>query len=203
MTPNESTAGRPASGQVLDLTRALEGYKAGEISADEIKDYIRKVEPTLAKEGPSKELLWKEYELKVNNYERLLELTLKTNALYYVATGAVLSFYFNNNPPSMRYALLFPVLASLLLIPLFGFGADLLKVYREHMRKLTAELEFTVAPEFNVLAALLTSSAFLFFVVASGLLYLLNEKRFWLGAFLVEALVCVFFRSLFRKQKKG
>ena len=40
---------------------------------------------------PTKDLLWKQYELHVGLYKHYLELALKFNVFYYAATGAILS----------------------------------------------------------------------------------------------------------------
>lgn len=55
------------------------------------------------------ELLWRQYELQVGLFKEYLNLVLKVNGFYYVATGALVSFYLSKpQVPWMKYSLAFP-----------------------------------------------------------------------------------------------
>ncbi|MFL6212083.1 MAG: hypothetical protein ACJ74W_24770 [Pyrinomonadaceae bacterium] len=80
---------------------------------------------------PSEELLWKQYELHTDLYKHYLELILKFNAFYYAVTGAIISFYFTKSDiPLIKYALLFPILMSVVFGVLFGFAVLLNHITR-------------------------------------------------------------------------
>jgi len=121
---------------------------------------------------PTEDLLWKQYELETNFFKHYLELILKFNAFYYFVTGGILSFYFTRaDTPLVRYALLFPVLMSIIFGVLFGYGVKLNKVTRDDVFKIRDSLGLEVAPEINVLGALLALSAILMLAVAIVLLW--------------------------------
>ena len=69
-------------------------------------------------------LRWKQYELQVGLYKEYLNLVLKMNGFYYVATGALVSFYLSKpQVPWMKYSLAFPALMSFGLAALFLYGS--------------------------------------------------------------------------------
>jgi hypothetical protein len=116
---------------------------------------------------PTKDLLWKQYELHVGLYKHYLELALKFNVFYYAATGAILSYYFSKTDvPMIKYSLLFPVIMSLGFAILFIYGAIALRITRQDVFDLRDKLGFETAPELSVLSILLIISASLMIGVA-------------------------------------
>ncbi|HKO35056.1 MAG TPA: hypothetical protein VJV21_01170 [Pyrinomonadaceae bacterium] len=186
-----------------ELVQGWIRYKNGEISHDDFDQLVLDREAAsvglnATNDAPSSDLLWKQYELHVDLYKHLLELTLKFNGFYWVGTGAVLSFYFSkSNEPMIKYALLFPVLVSVLLVPFFASGVVLLNVTRKHIYNLSARMGLYIAPEINVLGALLASTAFLLIIVAGSLLWFFFPNLIWV-AVLILALTWVFLWLLFR-----
>jgi hypothetical protein len=121
-----------------------------------------------------KELLWQQYELHIGLYKEYLNLALKMNAFYYVATGAFISFYFSKpNVPWMKYSLLFPSLMSLGLSVFFLYGAQQAKYSRQDVFSLRDQLGLRVAPEYAVLIVFLWMSAILLILVVIGLLFII------------------------------
>jgi hypothetical protein len=97
----------------------------------------------------------------------------------------------------INYALLFPVLVSVLLVPFFASGVVLLNVTRKHLYNLSARMGLYIAPEINVLGALLASTAFLLIIVAGSLLWFFFPNLIWVAVLLL-ALTWVFLWLLFR-----
>jgi hypothetical protein len=163
--------------QLLEVFEAWKQLSSGEITPAQFQqELINLKEGYFAvvdkPKAPNEDLLWKQYELETNLFKHYLELILKFNAFYYVVTGAILSFYFTKaDVPLVRYALLFPVLMSIVFGVLFGYGVFLNRVTRADIFKIRDELRLEVAPEVNVLGALLAMSATLMFVVAGVLLW--------------------------------
>ena len=130
------------------------------------------VEAKFSGTNASEDLLWKQFELETNLYKHYLEFILKFNGFYYLVTGAILSFYFSKSDvPVIKYALLFPVLMSIVFGILFSFGVALNKVVRDDLFKIRDTLNLDVAPEVNVLGAVLAMSAILMLTVAGVLLW--------------------------------
>ena len=65
----------------------------------------------------SKDDLWKQYEISVDLYKHYLKLTIEINVFYYAITGAIVSYYFAHRAeaPDIRFALMLPILMSVLL----------------------------------------------------------------------------------------
>jgi hypothetical protein len=123
---------------------------------------------------PDKDILWKQYDMHMSLFKEYLNLALKMNAFYYVATGALISFYFSKAQlPWMKYSLVFPALMSLELAGFFFYGAAKAKVTRQHVMELCVALGFDVAPEYYVLTVFLYASASLMILVAVSLLILI------------------------------
>ena len=116
---------------------------------------------------PTKDLLWKQYELHVGLYKTYLGLALKFNVFYYAATGAILSYFFSKTDvPLIKYSLLFPIIMSLGFAILFIYSAVALRITRQNVFDLRDKLGFETAPELNVLSILLIISAALMIGVA-------------------------------------
>jgi hypothetical protein len=117
--------------------------------------------------SPSKDILWKQYELHVGLYKGYLELVLKFNVFYYAATGALISYYFSKpDIPWMKYSLGFPILMSFCFAGLFFYGASCTHVVRQELFDIRDKLGLDTAPEYKVLAVLLWISAAMMLIVA-------------------------------------
>jgi len=133
--------------------------------------------PELAQLVPDKDLLWKQYQLQVDLFKFYLELTVKFTAFYFAATGAILSFYFSRTDVSLiRYSLLFPIFMSLGFGAIYIYGAVLLRVTRQDIFDLRDKLDLEVAPDTNILGALLIVTALLMFIVAGVLTWLFFKQ---------------------------
>jgi hypothetical protein len=126
---------------------------------------------------PDKDLLWKRVQLLIDLYKHYLDLTLKFDAFYYLATGGILSFYFSRpNENLIKYSLLFPVLMSIGFGILFIIGAYLNQNTARNLSKLVEELGFDSPPAVQVLSVLLVISAILMFIVAGVLAWLFYTR---------------------------
>ena len=120
---------------------------------------------------PSREDLWKQYQINVDLYKHYLKLTIELNVFYYAITGAIISYYFANTENGLlRFALLLPMLMSAMLAGLFFYGSILNRVSREEMFQIRDALELRVAPDFVILSWFLRISAVLMAIVSLGLL---------------------------------
>jgi hypothetical protein len=129
--------------------------------------------PEVTQTVPDKDLLWKQYQLEVDLYKFYLEMTLKFSTFYYVATGAIVSFYFSRTDVSLiRYSLLFPILMSIGFGAIYLYGAVLLRILRQDIFDIRDKLDLDTAPDTNILGALLIVSAILMFFVAGVLAWL-------------------------------
>src|SRR5665213_182159 len=112
---------------------------------------------------PSPDFIWKNYELHVNLLTTYLELVLKFNIFYYAVTGGLLSYYFaKENMPLMQYALVFPVVMSLLFAIFFWYAAKRSALSRQLVDELGHALGFKIIPEYHVLTWILRLCAVLF-----------------------------------------
>jgi hypothetical protein len=117
--------------------------------------------------SPSRDILWKQYELQVGLYKEYLNLLLRFNIFYYAATGALLSYYFSKQQaPLMKYSLLFPVLMSIVFAVMFFYGASRIRVVRSELRGIGKALGLFTVPEYRVLTVFLYITASLMLVVA-------------------------------------
>ena len=100
--------------------------------------------------------LWRQYEIKVDLYKHYLKLTIEINALYYAITGALLSYYLAHRSNStVRFALILPLLMSILFGLLFIYGAILNRLSRAEIFRVRDALGLHVAPDLAVLGWLL------------------------------------------------
>ena len=119
---------------------------------------------------PSPADLWKQYEIKVDLYKHYLKLTIEINVFYYAITGALLSYYLaHRTDPAVRFALVLPMLMSILFALLFIYGAILNRLSRAEIFRVRNDLGLSVAPDLAVLGWLLTICATLMLLVAVGL----------------------------------
>jgi hypothetical protein len=67
--------------------------------------------------------LWERYTLYIDLYKYYFSTTLKINAFYFAVTGAIVTYYFANlSIQSIHLALYFPIVLSIAISILFGFG---------------------------------------------------------------------------------
>ncbi|MBZ5699514.1 MAG: hypothetical protein LAN18_13315 [Acidobacteriia bacterium] len=125
---------------------------------------------------PSKDILWKQYELHIGLYKTYLEFVLKFNVFYYAATGAIISYYFAHSDILwMKYSLLFPVLMSFGFATFFIYGACKIGVVRDELEAIGSKLGFDTVPEYLVLTIFLIISATLMVIVALSLLFIMSR----------------------------
>lgn len=119
----------------------------------------------------SREDLWKQYEISVDLYKHYLKLVIEMNVFYYAITGAIVSYYFahRTEEPEIRFALVLPILMSLLLAGFFIYGSIMNRFSRVDMFRIRDALGLRVAPEFAVLSWLLVIFAALMGLVAISL----------------------------------
>ena len=126
--------------------------------------------------GPSTDLLWKQYALYVDLYKFYLDAVIKMNAFYYGVTGGILAFYFKNSSVRLiKYALLFPILASLALALLYFYGAVLIRILRDDVFKIRDALRLSTAPDLGVLSIFLCGSGGVALVVGVAMFVLLHD----------------------------
>jgi len=122
----------------------------------------------------TREDLWRQYEIHVDLFKHYLKLTIEVNVFYYAITGALLSYYFGHrSEESIRFALVLPLLMSVMFGCFFIYGAILNRTSRIEMFRVRDALGLQVAPEFAVLGWFLAISAVLMLAVASALAILL------------------------------
>ena len=119
----------------------------------------------------SKDDLWKQYEISVDLYKHYLKLAIEINVFYYAITGAIVSYYFAHRmeAPEIRFALMLPILMSVLLALFFIYGSIMNRYSRDEMFRVRDALGLRVAPEFAVLGWLLVVFAALMVLVALSL----------------------------------
>jgi len=119
----------------------------------------------------SKDDLWKQYEISVDLYKHYLKLVIEMNVFYYAITGAIVSYYFahRTEAPEIRFALMLPILMSVLLAGFFIYGSRMNRYSREEMFRVRDALGLHVAPEFAVLGWLLLIFAALMGLVSLSL----------------------------------
>jgi len=120
------------------------------------------------------ELLFEHYKIHIELYKHYLELLIKFNLFYYAITGAILSFYFSNHTIYfIQYALLFPVIMSLVFSFFFFYASTKAKNSRKEIVDIAIELELKTFPELNVLVILLKLFAVLFILISIMLIVLI------------------------------
>ena len=181
---------------IMQVFEGWENLNNGKITGAEFQQMLSQLRDTyLANfdqtKSPDRELLWKQYEPHTDLYKHYLEMVLKYNAFYYAVTGAILSFYFTKSEiPLVKYAMLLPILMSLIFGVLFVFAGVLNRVTRNDIFRLRDELNLETAPEMNILGATLAVSALLMLTVASLILW------FFFPSLILPAVVFCLFISL-------
>ncbi|SHO54516.1 hypothetical protein [Vibrio quintilis] len=95
---------------------------------------------------------WKDYELSVGLYKFYLAGVVKLNFFYYAITGAILSFHFSEDSPSISvFALLLPILLSIFLGLFFLYAVKLAQGLRRNIKERASKLGLDVFPECMVL----------------------------------------------------
>jgi hypothetical protein len=117
------------------------------------------------------EMLWKHYQLHIDLYKHYLNLLLQSNIFFYAITGAILSFFFSQSQKEiLRYALILPMVMSLLFILICIFGAWQNRHTDEELQRITTVLNFPVFPDVRVLTFALLMFAVFFALIFIGLL---------------------------------
>lgn len=174
--PQESLTSDLAQ-RMLEVPKAWNQYLEGTVTAAQFQQTLANLSDVYAaiiakQKEPSEDLLWKQYALHVDLYKHYLEQIQKFSVFYYAVTGAIISFYFTRSDlPIVKYALLLPILMSLVFGVLFGFGAFLLQITRKEVSTIIVKLNLDTYPEINVLAAFLVLSGLLMLTVAGVLLW--------------------------------
>jgi hypothetical protein len=132
----------------------------------------------------SQKFLWEQYKIHVDLYKRYLDTSVKFIGFYYLATGAILSFYFTRTEsditrfPDIKKSLLFPIFVSVAIGILFIYGFIELRIKLEVVRNIVRELQsykekgkidLNTVPNFNILGAFLVFTAILLFITAKVL----------------------------------
>jgi hypothetical protein len=125
----------------------------------------------------SKELKWEEYKLHIKLYKSYFDLGLRANVLFYLLTGGILTFYFSNcnNKEYIKYSLLLPILAGVILGITFCIGAkSWMRIRREAINVLRDDLGIKQPPDVKFLNWFLLISGIIFLLVgiSMGLLFL-------------------------------
>jgi len=133
---------------------------------------------------PDKDILWKQYAQNVDLYKFYLDLAVKINVFYYAVTGAILTYYFQHSSDRLsRFALLLPIVFSLAISGIFGYGSLLLGVVRTELFRIRDQLELDTAPDVMVLIVFLRVFGAILVLVGVALIVLFFRE----GGFAVAA----------------
>ncbi len=125
--------------------------------------------PPLDKE--QKELLFKHYQVLIDAYKHYLEMVLKLIVFHSAITGAILSYYLSQkNEGVMRYALIFPIVMSLVFAAFAFFGSCRVFYISDEVKRVTILLDFDGYPDPNFLKHALRIAGGLFILIAIGLI---------------------------------
>ena len=123
---------------------------------------------------PTRQELWRHYEVHIELYKHYLKLTLEFNAFFYAITGAIVSYYFaHQDQQAMRYSLLLPVVMSGLFVIIFVLGGFANLRSRAEVSSICRALGLQIWPEFIFLSILLWMFAALMLLIAIGLILLM------------------------------
>jgi hypothetical protein len=151
---------------------------------------------------PERELLWRQYALHVDLYKFHLDLSVKINVFYYAVTGAILTYYFQNNFNGVaKYALLLPIAFSLALSGLLFYGAQLLGVTRQQLFAIRDRLNLETAPEMQVLVVFLRLFAVILAMTGTALLIYFCIKHLTVLQSRNDARFCYFVTKSHRDTK--
>lgn len=118
-----------------------------------------------------KSIDWQDFELSVELHKSYLDLAIKLNIFYYAITGAILSFHFSKESPTVSViALLLPTMLSILLGAFFLYGAKLAWNLRINIKMRADKLNLMMYPEGIVLVMLCIIFGITMLTVGIGLL---------------------------------
>lgn len=120
------------------------------------------------------DLLWKEFELHLDLVKHYLDLVIKFNLFYYVATGGLLSYYFLHvkDVPQVKWSLAYLLLMSFIFGALF-IGASVAIPQVDKQIENICRLMGFAKPEILVLKYAMVASGSLFIVTGSVLVVIL------------------------------
>ena len=98
---------------------------------------------------------WQDFQMSVELHKFYVDFVVKISIFYYAVTGAILSFHFTKDSPSVSVlALLLPIILSLSLGGFFIYSARLAMNLRLNIMLRAKELNLHVYPEGIVLVIL-------------------------------------------------
>ncbi len=120
---------------------------------------------------------WKELEMNVDLYKSYLDLVIKLNLFHYAVTGAILSFHFSKESPTVSIFGLFllPIGLSLILGFFLIYWAATARNIRDAIKNGAEKLDLEVYPDGNVLVQLCSIFGIVMILVALGLISYLFE----------------------------
>jgi len=117
-----------------------------------------------------------ELKMRVDAYQKYINITLQVNAFYYAITGGVLGFYLNKSDGRLVYFLLLPIFMGAILGGIFLYGASLQKSASARIQKVIKDLNkkpFNLGIEqiddLGLLRRLLLIFGVIFFLVGAAL----------------------------------
>ncbi|MFP3341867.1 hypothetical protein R0J87_05065 [Halomonas sp. SIMBA_159] len=124
-----------------------------------------------------KELLWRQYQQHIDTYKFYLETTVKLMSLYFVVSGAIVSYYATNSETTNALLALFLLLVmGGALCIFFTICAVQSLTTRKDVFEIRDMLALRVAPETGVLTMLLTVFSLVLLVCSCALAYVV-----WFG----------------------
>lgn len=124
-----------------------------------------------------KSIEWKDFELSVDLHKSYIDFVVKLNLFYYAITGALLSFHFAKESPSVSVlGLLLPIAFSLSLGGLFVYGGKLAGNLRANIKARADQLGLQVYPEGIILVLLCYIFGTIMFGVGVALIGYLCSK---------------------------
>lgn len=86
--------------------------------------------------------LWERYTLYIDLCKYYFSTTLKINAFYFAVTGAIVTYYFSNfGVQSIQFALFFPIILSIAIAILFGFGIATIGALEHDIKIVASRME--------------------------------------------------------------
>lgn len=100
----------------------------------------------------SNSIEWKDFELSVELHKSYLDFLIKLNLFHYAITGAILSFHFSKESPTVSiFALILPIVLSISLGGFFLYCSNLALNLRKNIKFRAETLGLHVYPEGIVL----------------------------------------------------
>lgn len=114
---------------------------------------------------------WKNLEMNVDLYKSYLDLVIKLNLFHYAVTGAILSFHFSKESPTVSILGLFlPIFLSSMLGFFLMYWAARARNIRDAIKNGAKKLDLEVYPDGNVLVQLCIVLGIAMILVALGLI---------------------------------